>query len=185
MRCSDRGRRGDDWNANQAEISRRAAMLRPRGGDHGKNRSVFAAVGLPNAVSLPGCRPRRLLVGIIAGFFANPIRKNVERPFPPGFIEGSRGPWVSFRFHASGSKRGWRRGMELNHQIRFCRPFPFLFGFRALMNFLPYEQEGNRFIGKKRHFFSPLVTPGNREEGTFGGPGCFQCVSRENGSEPE
>ncbi len=23
--------------------------------------------------------------------------------------------------------------MELNHQIRFCRPFPFLFGFRALL----------------------------------------------------
>jgi hypothetical protein len=22
--------------------------------------------------------------------------------------------------------------MELNHQIRLCRPFPFLFGFRAL-----------------------------------------------------
>ncbi len=22
--------------------------------------------------------------------------------------------------------------MELNHQIRFCRPFPFLFGFRAI-----------------------------------------------------
>ncbi len=22
--------------------------------------------------------------------------------------------------------------MELNHQIRFCRPFPFRFGFRAL-----------------------------------------------------
>jgi hypothetical protein len=24
--------------------------------------------------------------------------------------------------------------MELNHQIRFCRPFPFLFGFRANRN---------------------------------------------------
>jgi arginine repressor len=24
--------------------------------------------------------------------------------------------------------------MELNHQIRFCRPFPFLFGFRAVSN---------------------------------------------------
>jgi hypothetical protein len=24
--------------------------------------------------------------------------------------------------------------MELNHQIRFCRPFPFLFGFRAILN---------------------------------------------------
>jgi hypothetical protein len=23
--------------------------------------------------------------------------------------------------------------MELNHQIRLCRPFPFLFGFRALL----------------------------------------------------
>ena len=22
--------------------------------------------------------------------------------------------------------------MELNHQIRLCRPFPFLFGFRAM-----------------------------------------------------
>ncbi len=22
--------------------------------------------------------------------------------------------------------------MELNHQIRLCRPFPFLFGFRAI-----------------------------------------------------
>jgi hypothetical protein len=28
----------------------------------------------------------------------------------------------------------WRRGMELNHQIRLCRPFPFLFGFRAIRN---------------------------------------------------
>ena len=71
--------------------------------------------------------------------------------------------------------------MELNHQIRFCRPFPFLFGFRALVKFLPYEQEGNRFIGKKRHFFSSWVTPGNRREGTFGGPACFRCVSREDG----
>jgi hypothetical protein len=26
----------------------------------------------------------------------------------------------------------WRRGMELNHQIRLCRPFPFRFGFRAI-----------------------------------------------------
>jgi hypothetical protein len=24
--------------------------------------------------------------------------------------------------------------MELNHQIRLCRPFPFLFGFRALLS---------------------------------------------------
>jgi hypothetical protein len=24
--------------------------------------------------------------------------------------------------------------MELNHQIRLCRPFPFLFGFRASRN---------------------------------------------------
>ncbi len=24
--------------------------------------------------------------------------------------------------------------MELNHQIRLCRPFPFLFGFRAIRN---------------------------------------------------
>ncbi len=23
--------------------------------------------------------------------------------------------------------------MELNHQIRLCRPFPFLFGFRAIL----------------------------------------------------
>ena len=24
--------------------------------------------------------------------------------------------------------------MELNHQIRFCRPFPFRFGFRAIFH---------------------------------------------------
>ncbi len=24
--------------------------------------------------------------------------------------------------------------MELNHQIRLCRPFPFLFGFRAIFS---------------------------------------------------
>jgi hypothetical protein len=49
------------------------------------------------------------------------------------------------------------------------------------VKFLPYEQEGNRFIGKKRHFFSSQVTPGNREEGTFGGPAYFRCVSRTDG----
>lgn len=32
------------------------------------------------------------------------------------------------------TKGRWRRGMELNHQIRLCRPFPFLFGFRALLS---------------------------------------------------
>ena len=37
------------------------------------------------------------------------------------------------RFRAGASKGRWRRGMELNHQIRLCRPFPFLFGFRALL----------------------------------------------------
>ncbi len=67
-----------------------------------------------------------------------------------------------------GSKKGWRRGMELNHQIRFCRPFPFRFGFRALLKLLPSEEEGNRNIGKKRHIFYPKVTPGNHKEGTFG-----------------
>ncbi len=34
--------------------------------------------------------------------------------------------------------------MELNHQIRFCRPFPFLFGFRAIS----YDI-GNRTVFKQ------------------------------------
>jgi hypothetical protein len=32
----------------------------------------------------------------------------------------------------SSNFKRWRRGMELNHQIRLCRPFPFPFGFRAI-----------------------------------------------------
>ncbi len=32
--------------------------------------------------------------------------------------------------------------MELNHQIRFCRPFPFRFGFRALSS-RPSDQHSN------------------------------------------
>jgi hypothetical protein len=35
--------------------------------------------------------------------------------------------------------------MELNHQIRLCRPFPFLFGFRA---------NRNVNLKRKRRFFT-------------------------------
>ena len=105
MRRSDGGRRVDDWDAYQAEIS---SGRQPA--SDGDNRSVFAAAGLPDTVSLPGCRPGRLLVGIIAGFFANTIRKDVERPFTPALIEGGRGPWLSVFLHVSGSKEGGGAG---------------------------------------------------------------------------
>ena len=32
-----------------------------------------------------------------------------------------------------GSHVKWRRGMELSHHIRLCRPSPFRFGFRAMI----------------------------------------------------
>jgi hypothetical protein len=32
--------------------------------------------------------------------------------------------------------------MELNHQIRLCRPFPFLFGFRAILMEPRYQPSG-------------------------------------------
>jgi hypothetical protein len=32
--------------------------------------------------------------------------------------------------------------MELNHQIRLCRPFPFLFGFRAILSEPSYQPSG-------------------------------------------
>jgi hypothetical protein len=39
--------------------------------------------------------------------------------------------------------------MELNHQIRLCRPFPFLFGFRAIL----IEPEVPTFrFGSQVHF---------------------------------
>jgi hypothetical protein len=89
--------------------------------------SVFAAVGLPNAVSLPGSRPGRLLVGKIAGFFANPIRKDVERPFAPALIERGRGPWVSFCLHAFWIEKRVeaRDGIEPPNKVLQTLPFSF------------------------------------------------------------
>jgi hypothetical protein len=43
--------------------------------------------------------------------------------------------------------------MELNHQIRLCRPFPFLFGFRALLS-EPRHQPSGLVL----EFASPNVT---------------------------
>jgi hypothetical protein len=31
--------------------------------------------------------------------------------------------------------------MELNHQIRLCRPFPFRFGFRAVVKTVPMRDQ--------------------------------------------
>lgn len=44
--------------------------------------------------------------------------------------------------------------MELNHQIRFCRPFPFRFGFRAVLNSLARCNESNRGRGELNTLFS-------------------------------
>jgi hypothetical protein len=46
--------------------------------------------------------------------------------------------------------------MELNHQIRFCRPFPFRFGFRALLrsSYL-LKKKVIDLSGKNDTFFRP------------------------------
>jgi hypothetical protein len=72
---------------------------------------------------------------------------------PKAHDSSGREGWGALAFFVLWIEGRWRRGMELNHQIRFCRPFPFRFGFRALKKFLPSEEEGNRSIGKKRHIF--------------------------------
>lgn len=76
---------------------------------------------------LPGSRPGRFLVGIIAGFFANPIRKYVERPFAPALIERGRGPWVSFCLHAFWIEKRVeaRDGIEPPNKVLQTLPFSF------------------------------------------------------------
>jgi hypothetical protein len=37
--------------------------------------------------------------------------------------------------------------MELNHQIRLCRPFPFLFGFRAMSKKIVEQLQRRLAIG--------------------------------------
>ena len=58
-----------------------------------------------------------------------------------------KGEWNSSQSKRafSGQLLEWRRGMELNHQIRLCRPFPFLFGFRAIFDNLSNKYSNNLF----------------------------------------
>ncbi len=63
---------------------------------------IFAAVGLPGAIGLPGGNPGRFLVGKIAGFFLNSSRKDVVRPGARGFlVEGCCRALMSFVAHAA------------------------------------------------------------------------------------
>ena len=49
--------------------------------------------------------------------------------------------------------------MELNHQIRLCRPFPFLFGFRANSHNADMVRKMNQGVttGPGSHQFSRVV----------------------------
>ena len=52
--------------------------------------------------------------------------------------------------------------MELNHQIRLCRPFPFLFGFRALLSESRYQP-----YGLALEFASPNVAEQHKQRHTI------------------
>jgi hypothetical protein len=54
--------------------------------------------------------------------------------------------------------------MELNHQIRLCRPFPFLFGFRANRNDMVMQATILHFLLLK---FLPGGEPTLRKEHTW------------------
>jgi hypothetical protein len=65
-------------------------------------------------------------------------------------------------------KEGWRRGMELNHQTRLCRPFPEHLGSAPSVRLLrpiyiyisPGTREANLFAGLLR----PAVTGSKRKQ---------------------
>ena len=65
--------------------------------------------------------------------------------------------------------------MELNHQIRLCRPFPFLFGFRALLS----EPRRQRFA-LALEFASPNVAEQRSSNAT---PFCRKVTTRNLPSE--
>jgi hypothetical protein len=48
--------------------------------------SIFAVVGLPGPITLPGCRPSGLLILKIARLFLNSFRKDVEGPLTENFV---------------------------------------------------------------------------------------------------
>jgi hypothetical protein len=74
--------------------------------------------------------------------------------------------------------------MELNHQIRFCRPFPFRFGFRALCDVLTCLRKNlNDTPGKNDIFLRPIPAPGNHSQGTFGG--CLTTLPGSTSSSPK
>ena len=52
--------------------------------------------------------------------------------------------------------------MELNHQIRLCRPFPFLFGFRAILNEPRHQPSGLAL-----EFASPNVAEQHKQRHTI------------------
>ena len=52
--------------------------------------------------------------------------------------------------------------MELNHQIRLCRPFPFLFGFRALLS-----EPRHQPFGLALEFASPNVAEQYKQRHTI------------------
>src|ERR1700689_4311165 len=61
---------------------------------------IFAAVGLPGAIGLPGCRPGSLFVCKITRRLLDSFRKDVKGPLAKGFvIDRDGGTLLSFVAH--------------------------------------------------------------------------------------
>jgi hypothetical protein len=154
MRCSDRGRRVDDWDAYQAEIRGgfRRAVAKPA--DLRQQQVSICSRWLAKRSEFsrmpPGPSPRRDNLRLLRQPHSERRRTTI---CPCSYKRGSWALvgcfsscfWIEREVEA-------RDGIEPPNKVLQTLPFSFWVP-RPVKKFLPSEEEGNRSTGKKRHIF--------------------------------